>query len=295
MIEATTTKVLQVVVVTGMSGAGRSTALHALEDLGFFCIDNLPARLALQVLEGLAREAELKRVGLGMDVRTGSFLKGAGEVIDELHRCGHEVEVVFLDCADEVLVRRYSETRRPHPLAPSGDVLEAIQRERERLGELRSRASRVVDTSSLSVHQLKRLLSEQFLRFGPGPAMVTRLISFGFKYGLPIDADLVFDLRYLPNPHFVAELRPHSGIEPKVADYVLAASESRELLDELEKLLRLVLPKYEKEGKAYLNVAFGCTGGRHRSVAFVEAMAQRLASAWSVAKVHRDIDKVTAR
>lgn len=267
---------LHIVVVTGMSGAGRTSAIHVLEDLGFFCVDNLPPTLAPALVELLAEGGELSRIGLGIDVRTGAFLAGAGDLLDRLHASGHDVEVVFLDCADDVLVRRYSETRRPHPLAQDGGVLEAIARERERLSPLRVRARRVIDTSRLSVHDLRRTLVETIARAGGRPRMQVRIVSFGFKYGLPVDADLVFDLRFLPNPHHVPELKPLTGRDPPVAEYVMASEETQRLRADVRRFLREWLPRYEAEGKAYLTVAVGCTGGRHRSVAIAEQLGRDL-------------------
>ena len=282
---------LHLVIVTGMSGAGRSTALKALEDLRYFCVDNIPPTLIPRLVELLEDDPELDRIGLGVDVRTRSFLRGAEEIIDELSSSGCRTDVVFLECSDEELVHRYSETRRSHPLAPGGDLLSAIRRERERLTPLRQRARMVVDTSGLSVHDLRRKLVE-YISHGDGrPRMVTRVVSFGFKYGLPVDADLVLDLRYLPNPHFVPELRPQSGLDQPVADFVLQASETVELLTDLENLLQHLLPRYEREGKAYLTLGLGCTGGRHRSVCVAEALAERLRSDREIVVEHRDIER----
>lgn len=285
-----------VVVVTGMSGAGRSTALHVLEDLGFYCVDNIPPALASSLLD-LAESSErsererVERLGLGVDVRTVAFLEGAGDTIAGLREAGHELDVIFLDATDEVLVRRYSETRRPHPLALGGDVQAAIHLERERLSGLRAIANRTIDTSDLTVHDLKRVLVDELARGGVGRQMVVRIVSFGFKYGLPIDADLVFDLRFLPNPHFVPELRPKTGREEEVAAYVLERPETEELLDDLGQFFEHTLPRYQREGKAYLTVAIGCTGGRHRSVAVSEELAKRLRDDWEVALDHRDVDR----
>ena len=288
---------LHVVVVTGMSGAGRSSALRVLEDLGFYCVDNLPPQLAPGLLQlfgdGEARTLLLggavRQIGLGIDVRTGAFLESAGELVDRVRSSGHEVEVLFLDCADDMLVRRYSETRRPHPLAPGGDVMEAIAQERERLGTLRSRATHVIDTSRLSVHELRRALVEYVGRASPGHSMRVRVVSFGFKFGLPVDADLVFDVRFLDNPHFVPALRPQTGLDAPVRDYVLASSETQELVRDVLTLLEHTLPRYEREGKAYLTVAIGCTGGRHRSVAIAEHIAASLRGHREIAVAHRDI------
>lgn len=280
---------LEVVVVTGMSGAGRSTALRAYEDLGFFCVDNLPPALIPALVQLLGASGELSRIALGVDVRTGTFLEGAATVLDDLIKSGHSTEVVFLDCSDEGLVRRFSETRRSHPLAPGGDLLAAIQSERERVAPLRARAQLVVDTTRLTVHDLRRLLVDDVARGSQRRHMVTRVISFGFRYGVPVDADLVFDLRYLPNPHFVAELRPKTGLDEPVATFVLEQPEAQDLLTDLYAMLVKLLPRYEREGKAYLTVAIGCTGGRHRSVAMVEELARRLRGEHEVMVAHRDI------
>lgn len=282
---------LEVVLVTGMSGAGRSTALRAYEDLGYFCVDNLPPALIPALVSLLGASGELSRVALGVDVRTGTFLEGAGRVLDELIASGHKTEVVFLDCSDEGLVRRFSETRRGHPLAPGGDLLAAIQAERERVGPLRGRAQLVVDTTRLTVHDLRRTLVEHVDRTARKRQMVTRVVSFGFRYGVPVDADLVFDLRYLPNPHFVPELRPKTGLEQPVAEFVLAQPEAQDLLNDLQAMLIKLLPRYEREGKTYLTIAIGCTGGRHRSVAMAEELARRLRDGREVIVAHRDITK----
>jgi UPF0042 nucleotide-binding protein len=281
----------QVVVVTGLSGAGRSTALRVLEDAGFFCVDNLPPALAPELLALAHQEGKLKRVGLGIDVRTGAFLSGAEKTLSALEAEGHEVQVVFLDCADEVLVRRFSETRRPHALARDGDLHHAIAGERERLAGLRARANIVIDTTELNVHDLRRHLIDYIGRGADRPSMVVRLLSFGFKYGIPVHADLVFDLRFLPNPHFVEELRPKTGMDAEVSKYVLDAPDTQELLSRLRPLLDFTLPRYAREGKAYLTIALGCTGGRHRSVALAEELGRQLAGAHEVVVSHRDAER----
>ncbi|MCB9591923.1 MAG: RNase adapter RapZ [Sandaracinaceae bacterium] len=281
---------IHIVVVTGMSGAGRSSALRVLEDLGYYCVDNLPPSLAPQLVDLL--EGELTQVGFGIDVRTGAFLEGAEDIIQTLTQRGHQTEVVFLDCADEVLVRRFSETRRPHPLAPEGDVLAGITAERDRLAALRQLARHVIDTTDASVHDLRRSLIDYMARGGSRPQMAVRVVSFGFKYGLPVDADLVFDLRFLPNPHFVKELRPQSGLDAPVADYVLKSEPAQELLADLRALLSHTLPRYRAEGKAYLTVALGCTGGRHRSVALTEELGRWLrAEGHDAVTAHRDVGR----
>lgn len=272
-----------VVVVTGLSGAGRTTALRALEDLGFFCIDNLPTVLAPQAV-ALCERGGMTRVALGMDVRVRVFLGEVGNVLSQLEDDGRrDVPVLFLDASDETILRRFSETRRPHALATyesathASSVLEGIALERERLAPLRARATRVIDTTALSVHELRRAVIRYF-----GPAsgtterMTVRVLSFGFKYGIPADADLVFDVRFLKNPYFVPELKRVPGTEKPVKDFVLSLPETRELLDRTLDLLRYVVPKYEREGKSYLTIAFGCTGGMHRSVVLAEHVALEL-------------------
>ncbi|MDO9018915.1 MAG: RNase adapter RapZ [Deltaproteobacteria bacterium] len=287
-----------IVVVTGLSGAGRSTALRVLEDLSFDCIDNLPTPLIEQAVALSSSTGSVLRMGIGMDVRVRAMLEGAGAVIDALRAHKHRVSVIFLDAADEALVRRYSESRRPHPLAaqhPGEDLAALITRERERLADLRARADRVIDTSALTVHDLRRLLIEHFtLAEGATLRMSTRVLSFGFKYGIPADADLVFDARFLPNPHFVPALRPRSGKDPAVAGFVLDTVEGREFIDAIETMLTPLLPRYAREGKVALTVAIGCTGGRHRSVAITEALAVRLSklrAPGDVRAAHRDIDR----
>jgi RNase adapter protein RapZ len=272
-----------VVVVTGLSGAGRTTALRALEDLGFFCIDNLPTVLAPDAV-ALCEKGGMTRVALGMDVRVRVFLGEVGRVLSQLEDGGRrDLSVLFLDASDETILRRFSETRRPHALATYGSlthaasVLEGVTVERERLAPLRARATRVIDTTSLGVHDLRR---QVVARFGPASGtserMTVRILSFGFKYGPPADADLVFDVRFLKNPYFVPELKRLPGTEPAVRDFVMGLPETAEFLDRTLDLLRWVVPKYEQEGKSYLTIAFGCTGGMHRSVVLAEHVAATL-------------------
>ena len=281
---------LRFVVVTGMSGAGRSTALRALEDAGYFCVDNLPPPLIPGLVE-LLDSAQLQRIGLGIDVRTGSFLEGVEGYLTQLREGGHQVLLVFLEAQDGELVRRFSETRRAHPLAPGGDVPSAISKERERLSPLRASADLVIDTTGRSVHELRRTLMDDLSRGSRADRMVTRVVSFGFKYGLPVDADMVFDLRYLPNPHFVPELKPLTGRDSKVAKFVLDSTLGHELLTQLVDMLSRLLPHYEHEGKSYLTIAVGCTGGQHRSVAMAEALGKALSAQADVIVEHRDAPK----
>lgn len=287
-----------VVVVTGLSGAGKSQALNALEDLGFFCIDNLPTALAPQAV-ALCERGDMMRVGLGMDVRVRAFLAEVGSVISLLENGGQrDLHVLFFDASDETLLRRFNETRRPHPLTADADardgaaVLDGVRLERERLAPLRARATRVIDTTNLSVHELRRVL---IAHFGPASGestrMLTRIASFGFKYGPPVDADLVFDVRFLDNPYFIPALKPLTGLDLPVAKHVLENPETVSFLEKTGDLLAFVLPKYEREGKSYLTIAIGCTGGQHRSVAIAEALGPRVAvtSGLPISIVHRDI------
>jgi RNase adapter protein RapZ len=277
-----------IVVITGMSGSGKSTAVRALEDAQWFCIDNLPAVLMPKVTElGDGQH----RLGFVFDVREGEYLKEAPRVIDEARRAGHSVEVVFLDSTDEALTRRYSETRRRHPLSGPGGVLEGIQKERQLLKALREQAEHVIDTSFLTVHELRRQITARFQTEGNGQLAMT-LMSFGFKHGVPSNADLVFDARFLPNPFFVSELKTLSGKDDAVSRFVLNRPESEEFQKKIAELLLFLFPHFQREGKSYLTVAIGCTGGKHRSVALVQSMAQRLESQGIIFQQwHRDLDK----
>lgn len=289
------------VVVTGMSGAGKSTAVHALEDVGYFCVDNLPTPAVAACLEALASQG-MQRIALGIDVRVRSFLEQTVELFDALDQSyAGNLRVLFLDASDQALLRRYSSTRRPHPLSmaqhaghdrASPAVLEGISRERDLLSPLRARASLVLDSTELSVHELRSRIS---LLYGPGaeglPRMRCRFLSFGFKYGTPLDADLVFDARFLQNPYFVEALSPLSGLEDEVRKYVLDNPDAREYVERVEALLAFCAPRFEREGKSYLTVAVGCTGGRHRSVVLAEHLAERAARTLGlpIDVTHRDI------
>lgn len=260
-----------IVIITGMSGSGKSTAIRALEDAGYVCIDNLPAPLLLKVTE-LGGDQE--KLAFVIDVREARFLKDVPRILDEARRAGHQVSVLFLDASDEVLTRRYSETRRRHPLSGRGTVADGLAKERAALSELREQAQHVIDTSNVTVHELRRQVTA---RFGAGDAsLAVTITSFGFKYGVPSNADLVFDVRFLPNPYFVPELRALSGKNPAVSAYVIDRPDTAEFLDRVTGLLLFLLPRYQKEGKAYLTVAIGCTGGKHRSVALSQVLLDRL-------------------
>ncbi len=287
-----------VVVVSGLSGAGKSQALHALEDLGFFCVDNLPTLLAPQAV-ALCEHGQMTRLALGIDVRVRAFLGEVGNVLQLLEAGGQrDLHVLFLDASDETLLHRFSETRRPHPLSTGSEgalaVLDGVRVERERLAPLRARATRIIDTTNTSVHDLRRILVAHFgPASGGAPRMVTRIVSFGFKFGSPVDADVVLDVRFLDNPYFVPGLKALTGLDAPVADYVLSSPDTQEFLRRTGALLEYVLPRYEREGKSYLTIAIGCTGGRHRSVAIAEALARQVSGATSAAisVLHRDVDR----
>jgi len=284
---------LRFVIITGLSGAGRSFAIKCLEDLGYFCVDNLPTTLIPTFADLTARSTQaVRRVALGVDVREGEYLSHLLDALAELRARGHRVEVLFLEATDEALVRRYSETRRRHPLASDGSVLDAIRAERKALSHMREVADRVLDTSALTVHRLKERLVELYGAPTARPGLATALVSFGFKHGTPYDADLVFDVRFLPNPHFVEALRPLDGRDARVSGFVLEPAEAQELLRHLADFLKFLLPLYEREGKAYLTIAVGCTGGRHRSVVLVEELKRVLEGLGYVPTVvHRDLDR----
>ena len=284
---------LHVVIVTGMAGAGKSTAIHVLEDLGFYCIDNLPVVLLPRFLELCENATEgISRVALGIDLREREFFASYPAVLDELYSKGQHVEVLFLDATDDVLVRRFSETRRPHPLAGDDGALAGIARERERISGLRARAARVIDTSALTIHQLRGELALLYTTGLIEGAINLLLVSFGYKFGLPADADIVFDARFLTNPFFVEELRSRDGHDPAVARFVLERDETRQFIGHIADLLDFVLPLYQREGKTALTLGIGCTGGRHRSVAIVERLGQVLSDKGFPAQVrHRDVGR----
>jgi UPF0042 nucleotide-binding protein len=283
---------LDVTVITGTSGAGRSEAANVLEDLGFFVIDNLPPMLIGKVAE-LARGHENPiRYALVVDVRSGDFLADLRVALQELARQGARTRVLFLDASDDVLVRRYEASRRRHPLSDSERVVEGISRERALLEGLKGDADVIVDTSNLNVHELRDRLHELFADEETSRGLQVNVVSFGYKHGLPLDVDLVFDCRFLPNPHWVDELRPHSGLDADVVEYVMKQPSTSEYLGEIDRLLALTLPGYEREGKAYLSIGVGCTGGRHRSVVVAEQIASMLhAHGYRASVHHRDIDR----
>lgn len=282
---------IEVVLVTGMSGAGRSTAARALEDLGWFVIDNLPPELLSQALIALEAAESVPRLAVVVDVRGGSMFVGLDEQVHELKAAGYNVRVLFLESSDEVLVRRFESNRRPHPLQGRGRVLDGLTRERVLLSDTRADSDLVIDTSGLNVHDLRRKIEAAF---GEGEEIALRatVMSFGFKYGIPVDADWVADMRFLPNPYWVPELKSLTGRDEGVSDYVTSHEEARTFLDEYTKLFDIISDGYVREGKRYVTVAIGCTGGKHRSVAMAEHLAARLVKQGvETLVVHRDLGR----
>lgn len=279
--------------MTGLSGSGKTAALKALEDIGFFCVDNLPASVLPKFVQLSVLSGEVvNKVGIGMDSREKTFLTRYKEVFEEVERLGIHIEVLFLDADENVLLRRFSETRRTHPLAQGRSVPEGIREERELLKDLKSRAEIVIDTSSMSVHDLKKTVWSYFERSVEAGSLQVNLMSFGFRHGIPHEADIVMDVRFLPNPYFVSELKSRPGTDPEVKKYVFDSPVSTDFVTRLAELLKYLLPHYEKEGKRYLTVAIGCTGGRHRSVAVVEELSRTLSEERRpVGVVHRDVEK----
>jgi RNase adapter protein RapZ len=284
--------VMDLTIITGMSGAGRSSAGDVLEDLGFFVIDNLPPELIPKVAE-LARSGGPTRFAFIVDVRSGVFIRDLEAALAELREMGARTRILFLDATDLALVRRFEASRRVHPLADAGRVSDGIARERERLEELKGQADVIVDTSDLNVHELRDRLRELFGGEEPdADDLQTSLVSFGYKHGVPVDVDLLFDCRFLPNPHWVERLRALPGTDAKVRRYVLQQPEAVAFLEELERLFALLLPAFVREGKAYLSVGVGCTGGRHRSVVIAAELAKILQRLGFTARVHhRDLDR----
>jgi UPF0042 nucleotide-binding protein len=254
-------------IVTGVSGSGRASAMRVLEDLGFYCVDNLPVALARSVV-GLVRQQDPKVAGvaLGIDARERLFFPQWPEAFAEIERDGFRPEIIFLNASDEVLARRYSESRRPHPLAENGmSVVESIRRERLALAEMRERATLVVDTTTTTIHELRDIITAAVIGAKTGDRMTLALVSFGYKYGHPLGLDLILDVRFLPNPFFVPYLRELSGLDPRVREYVMAQPEALRFVQEVTRLLKFLVPLYRREGRRYLTIGLGCTGGRHRS------------------------------
>ena len=283
---------MELVVVTGLSGSGKSTAIKALEDIGYFCIDNLPVPLLPHFLALCSKDLHnIQQVALGIDIRERQFLNDYDGIFKYVENSGYRFDILFLEAATDVLQRRFSQTRRLHPLASSeANLLDAIGREREQLNALRERATRILDTGSLSVHQLRNLLLHNYSRVSAEDRLKIEILSFGFKYGLPFEADVVIDVRFLPNPHFVEELKPLTGCHGAVREWVMQWPVAREFVADYSNLISKLLPHYSAEGKRYLTIAVGCTGGKHRSVVITQELAERLrGSEFDCTVCHRDL------
>lgn len=286
-------KQLRVVVITGLSGSGKSTALRALEDIGFFCVDNLPVVLLPRFLAIQSDpDKAIKQVAMVMDLRERGLLEKYPRIFTRLKEKGYRIEILFFDATDEAILRRFSETRRSHPLAPNGLLMDGIRIEREKLAPLKRMADKVIDTTPCNVHQLKDIVQRYFLGSASGRSLVIHVTSFGYRYGLPADADMVVDVRFLPNPHFVDELRACNGHDFRVRDYVLESEAGRKFAAKLSDMMEYLIPLYEKEGKHRFNIALGCTGGHHRSVVMANHLGSYFADkGYYVNIAHRDIAK----
>lgn len=286
-------KNIHVVIITGLSGSGKSTALRAMEDIGFFCVDNLPVVLLPKFISiTIQSSPEIKQVAMVMDLRERRFIEKYQRIFQHLKEKGYKIEILFLEASEDSLLRRFSETRRNHPLSAQGSIKDGIDLEIEKLSPLRQMADKIIDTTETNIHQLKDIVQRQFLPISGEKRMIINVTSFGYRYGLPADADLVIDVRFLPNPYYVEALKKYDGHQPTVEAYVLNNAESKNFLKKANDLMTFLIPLYEKEGKARLNIALGCTGGKHRSV----VMANHISSHFHrmnyiVHTSHRDINK----
>lgn len=288
---------MRFVIVTGMSGAGKSTTLKTLEDIGYFCVDNLPIQLIMRFAEiAYAKDNDINNVAIGVDIRSGVYLEQLSECLEQLKASQYNYEILFLDSNDDVLIKRYKETRRNHPLARNGRVEDGIKMERSRIAFLRKEADYIIDTTSLLTRELKAELDKIFIENAEYNNFIINIVSFGFKYGIPRDADLVFDVRFLPNPYYDLELRPLTGNDEAIQNFVMQFDEAKEFMNKIVDLLEFLIPNYIKEGKNGLVVAVGCTGGKHRSVTLANGIFKELESLpYSVRIVHRDIEKDAVR
>lgn len=282
---------MRFVIVTGMSGAGKSSVLKMLEDAGFFCVDNLPIKLVKKFVK-LIIQGKNDKVALGLDIRSGQSLEELEAVLKEMKGAGYDYEILFLDCSSEVLIKRYKETRRMHPLSQSGRVDKGIELERERLDFLRKKADVIIDTSHLLIRELKTQIDKIYVEDKGFNNFMIMLLSFGFKYGIPSDADLVFDVRFLPNPFYIPELKHKTGMDADVRSFVMDSEITQQFLDKLEDMLTFLIPHYIAEGKNQLVIGIGCTGGKHRSVTLTNEIAGRMVDlGYGIKTEHRDIDK----
>ncbi|MCM1179524.1 MAG: RNase adapter RapZ [Clostridium sp.] len=288
---------MRFVIVTGMSGAGKSTALNTLEDMGYFCVDNLPIQLIIRFAEiAYGEDNDINDVAIGVDIRSGVYLQQLSECLAQLKKSEYNYEILFLDSNDDVLIKRYKETRRNHPLARSGRVEDGIKQERSQIAFLRKEADYIIDTTSLLTRELKAELDKIFIENAEYNNFIVSIVSFGFKYGIPKDADLVFDVRFLPNPYYDLELRPLTGNDEAIQDFVMQFDEAKEFLNKVGDLMEFLIPNYIKEGKNGLVVSVGCTGGKHRSVTLANGIYRELQSLPYSSRIeHRDIEKDRVR
>ncbi len=288
---------MKFIILTGMSGVGKSTALKIMEDIGYFCVDNLPIALIEKFAELADPASELQKVAVGVDIRSGQALDNLQGILDHLAATGKSFEILYLDSTDQVLVKRYKETRHLHPLAGGERVDKGIQKERQRMAFLRKRADYIIDTSNMLTRELKAELEKIFVRNQDYKSLFVTVVSFGFKYGIPTDADLVFDVRFLPNPYYVEALRPKTGNDREIQEFVMGFKEAGQFLEKLEDMVKFLIPNYITEGKTQLVIGIGCTGGKHRSVTLANALYQQLRQeeAYGVKIEHRDIGKDALR
>ena len=285
---------LSLIILTGQSGSGKSTAKRALEDNGYFCVDNLPSALVRPLLKQWVDSGEVHKIALVMDTRDSSFIESFPALIEELKTTQHNVHVVYFEATEEVLIRRFSETRRPHPMDTGKGLRASIRTERKLLAPLRELANETIESSSLTPHELRKIVANQLAGQASKDYLKVECLSFGFKYGVPLTANVVFDVRFLKNPYFVPEMRERTGMNEDVRDYVLGTEDCQSLLEHIMNALKFLVPRYQNEGKRYLTVAIGCTGGQHRSVAITEEISQRLELEKIPSTVrHRDTKELT--
>lgn len=285
---------MRFIIVTGLSGAGKTQAIRSLEDLGYFCVDNLPPTLIPKFAEACYQtDGKIDKIALVIDIRGGKFFDDLFESLKHLKNEGYKYEILFLDASDEVLIKRFKESRRKHPLAPDGRILNGILLEKNKLREVRDRADNIIDTSKLATRELREEITKIYSEEGQiETQLIITVLSFGFKYGIPLDSDLVFDVRFLPNPYYIPELKKYSGNDEPVRDYVMVFEETIEFIDKLEDMLKFLVPNYLKEGKRQLILSIGCTGGRHRSVTIANTIFENLKNCgYKVNIDHRDIDE----
>lgn len=286
-------KNLIIIIITGLSGSGKSVAIDALEDTGFFCVDNMPVLLLPKFLElRLGSASEIQKLALGMDLREKEFVKKYQEVFEQLRQDGYNLEILFLEASEKSLLERYSQTRRQHPVSNGENLLDSIRAEKEQLKGLKEIADKIIDTSDLTIHQLKEVITKYAYRGIKVERMQIAVLSFGFKYGIPLEADLLIDVRFMPNPYFISELKNLSGKDEQVKQFVKRAPETQKFLEKYLSLLEYLIPLYEKEGKSYLTIAVGCTGGRHRSVTIAEGISNYIKKLnREITLTHRDIEQ----